>query len=75
MSGGWAEIYGGKLEFIEDAGEIIARTLAHIDAKRASLGLAAYDPSKFGASGDDRTRELEELPVGARRSAIYGAVG
>ena len=75
MSEGWAEIYGGKLEFIEGAGEIIARTLAHIDARRASLGLAAYDPSKFGSSGDDRMKELETLPLAARRSAIYGAVG
>jgi carbon-monoxide dehydrogenase catalytic subunit len=74
MSGGWAEVYGGKLEFIENAGEIIARTLAHIDARRSSLGLAAYDPSKFGSSGDDRTRELEALPLADRRAAMYGKV-
>jgi len=74
MSTGWEEIYGGKLEFVDDADEIIARTLAHIDAKRAALGLAAYDPTRFGQSGDARTRDLEALPLPERRSAIYGTV-
>ena len=74
MSDGWEELYGGKLEFLDDADEIITRTLAHIDAKRAALGLAAYDPTRFGKSGDARTRELEALPLLERRSAIYGTV-
>lgn len=70
----WEEIYGGKLEFVDDADEIIARTLAHIDAKRAALGLAEYDPARFGKSGDARLRELEALPLHERREALYGAV-
>jgi carbon-monoxide dehydrogenase catalytic subunit len=74
MSSGWEELYGGKLEFLTDADEIITRTLAHIDAKRAALGLAAYDPTRFGNSGDARARELEALPLPERRAAIYGTV-
>ena len=74
MSQGWEELYGGKLEFLDDAAEIITRTLAHIDAKRAALGLAAYDPNRFGKSGDARVRELDALPLPERRSAIYGTV-
>jgi carbon-monoxide dehydrogenase catalytic subunit len=74
MSKGWEDLYGGRLEFLDDADEIITRTLAHIDAKRAALGLAAYDPTRFGKSGDARARELEALPLPERRSAIYGTV-
>jgi len=75
MSSGWEELYGGKLEFLDDADEMVTRTLAHIDLKRAALGLAAYDPTRFGKSGDVRTRELETLPLPERRTAIYGTVG
>jgi carbon-monoxide dehydrogenase catalytic subunit len=74
MRAGWEDLYGGRLEFLDDADEIITRTLAHIDAKRAALGLAAYDPTRFGKSGDARARELEALPLPERRSAIYGTV-
>jgi carbon-monoxide dehydrogenase catalytic subunit len=73
ISEGWEKLYGGKLEFVRDADEIIQRTLAHIDEKRAALGLPAYDPQKFGRSGDARMRELEQLPLAERRAAIYGA--
>jgi len=69
---GWEKAYGGKLEFIPDVDEMIRRALAHIDAKRAALGLAEYDPSKFGASGDARMRELEALSVEEQRTAMYG---
>jgi carbon-monoxide dehydrogenase catalytic subunit len=48
----WEERVGGKFEFVEDADEIVARSLAHIDAKRQALGLAEYDPNRYGASGD-----------------------
>nr|NIY44973.1 carbon monoxide dehydrogenase [Gemmatimonadota bacterium] len=71
---GWGEMYGGKLEFLTDADEMIQRTLAHIDAKRAALGIAPYDPDKFGASGDDRMNEVEALPIEDRREALYGKV-
>lgn len=72
LSQGWEELYGGKMEFIADPDEMIRRTLAHIDAKRAALGLPAWDPQRFGRSGDARMLELEALPVAQRRAAIYG---
>jgi hypothetical protein len=61
------------MEFIADVDEMIRRTLAHIDKKRAALGLPAYDPDRFGNSGDERMLELEALPLAERRAAIYGA--
>jgi hypothetical protein len=72
ISEGWEELYGGKLEFIADPEEMITATLEHIDKKRAALGLPEYDPDRFGESGDDRMRELEQLPIEERASAIYG---
>jgi len=72
MSEGWEKLYGGKLEFIPDPQEMINATLAHIDKKRAALGLPAWDPTKFGKSGDSRMNELEALPLEQRRAAIYG---
>ncbi len=52
ISKGWEERVGGKFEFIHDADEILARSFAHIEAKRQALGLAEYVPNRFGASGD-----------------------
>ena len=72
ISEGWEELYGGKIEFIPDLDEMIEKTLEHIDKKRAELGLVAYDPERFGQSGDSRMLELEELPLAERRAAIYG---
>jgi carbon-monoxide dehydrogenase catalytic subunit len=72
ISEGWEKIYGGKLEFIADPDEMIRACLAHIDKKRAALGLPAWDPNKFGKSGDSRMNELEALPLEQRREAIYG---
>jgi len=72
ISEGWEEIYGGKLEFIPDPDEMIKATLAHIDKKRADLGLPVYDPDRFGESGDAKMLELEELPLSQRKEAIYG---
>ncbi|MCP4142684.1 MAG: anaerobic carbon-monoxide dehydrogenase catalytic subunit [Chloroflexi bacterium] len=74
ISEGWEEDYGGKLEFIPDPDEMIEATLAHIDKKRADLGLPEYDAERFGESGDDRMLELEKLPLSERRESIYGAV-
>jgi hypothetical protein len=51
---------------------MLAKALAHIDAKRAALKLAAYDPSRFGASGDRRMRELMALPLEERAAGVYG---
>jgi carbon-monoxide dehydrogenase catalytic subunit len=73
ISSGWEELYGGKLEFIREVDEMVQATLEHIDKKRADLGLPAYDPEKFGESGDARMRELEDLPLAERRKALYGA--
>jgi carbon-monoxide dehydrogenase catalytic subunit len=72
ISQGWEELYGGKLEFIPDPDKMIEATLAHIDAKRAALGLPEYDPAKFGRSGDAKMIELENLPLAEKRKAIYG---
>jgi len=72
ISSGWEKIYGGKLEFIPDPDEMIKATLAHIDAKRAALGIAEYDATKFGKSGDAKMLALEALPVSEQRKAIYG---
>ncbi|MCS7222673.1 MAG: anaerobic carbon-monoxide dehydrogenase catalytic subunit [Anaerolineae bacterium] len=72
ISEGWEKKVGGKLEFIPDAEEIVRRALAHIDQKRAALGLAKYDPSKWGKSGDWRIQEILALPLEARLEAIYG---
>jgi carbon-monoxide dehydrogenase catalytic subunit len=72
ISQGWEKLYGGKLEFIADPDEMIRATLEHIDKKRAALGLPAYDPARFGRSGDQRMLDIEKLPVDERRTALYG---
>jgi hypothetical protein len=51
---------------------MIRRALEHIDKKRAALGLPAWEADKFGRSGDAKMRELEALPLEAKREAIYG---
>jgi carbon-monoxide dehydrogenase catalytic subunit len=72
ISEGWEELYGGKLEFVNEVDEMVRRTLEHIDKKRAALGLPEYDPDRFGRSGDARMRELEQLPLAERQAALYG---
>ncbi|GAB4573777.1 MAG: anaerobic carbon-monoxide dehydrogenase catalytic subunit [Anaerolineae bacterium] len=77
LSSGWEELYGGKMEFVADPDEMIRRTLAHIDAKRAALGLPAYEPTRFGRSGDSRLQAFEEETAAAqslaeRQAALYG---
>jgi len=52
MSEGWEERVGGKLEFIPNLEEAVQKALAHIDKKRAALGLVEYDPNRYGQSGD-----------------------
>jgi carbon-monoxide dehydrogenase catalytic subunit len=69
---GWEKKTGGRLEFVDDGDEIVRRSLAHIDKKRADLGLPEYDPSKWGKSGDWRMNELLELPLAERIEAAYG---
>lgn len=72
ISEGWEDLYGGKMEFMPDPDEMIAKTLAHIDKKRAALGLPEYDATKYGRSGDARMQKLETLPWSEQREALYG---
>jgi carbon-monoxide dehydrogenase catalytic subunit len=72
ISQGWRDKLGGRLEFIVDPEEIVAKALAHIDERRAALKLPAYDAAKWGKSGDARMLELMELPFAERQAAIYG---
>ncbi len=52
ISAGWEKKVGGKMEFYKKWEDIVAKSLEHIDKKRAALGLAEYDPARFGQSGD-----------------------
>ncbi len=72
MSEGWESMVGGKVEFVAEVEDMLARILEHIDKKRAALGLPAYEPEKFGASGDWRMDKLEELAPEERAEALYG---
>ncbi len=74
MTETWEKVLGGKMEFVTSDEEMLAKTLAHIDAKRAALGLPAYDPKKFGRSGDWRVLELQERAE-ASAEALYGGNG
>jgi len=69
---GWEKQVGARLEFEPDPEQMLAKALAHIDAKRAALKLPAYEPSRFGTSGDRRMKALMDLPLEERQSAIYG---
>jgi len=75
ISDGWEEKVGGRMEFISDGEEIVRRSLAHIDKKRADLGLPAYDASNWGKSGDARMETVLALPLEERIEAIYGNNG
>lgn len=72
ISDGWESKIGGRLEFVDDMDDIVARSLAHIDKKRAALGLPVYDASKWGRSGDKRMNDFVELPFIQRIEAVYG---
>jgi carbon-monoxide dehydrogenase catalytic subunit len=69
---GWEKQVGARLEFEPEPDRMLAKALAHIDAKRAALNLAPYDPARFGKSGDRRMQALLELPEEAQREALYG---
>jgi carbon-monoxide dehydrogenase catalytic subunit len=73
ISEGRREKVGGRLEFISDAEEIVTAALAHIDERRAALELPAYDPARWGASGDARMNQLLEFPIEERIEALCGA--
>ncbi len=72
ISAGWESKVGGKLEFYEDWRDIVAKSLEHIDKKRAALKLTDYKPDRFGASGDWRIGEFEALPLEEKIGAVYG---
>ncbi len=74
LSEGWEQLFGGKLEFVESPDEMVRRSLAHIDKKRAALGLPEWKPDKFGRSGDKRMIELEALPLEEKMAAVYGSL-
>ncbi len=71
MTETWEKALGGKMEFVMSDEEMLAKTLAHIDAKRAALGLPAYDANKFGRSGDGRVLEMCER-AHVSTEALYG---
>jgi len=62
ISEGWEAKIGGKLEFILDPDEMIEKSLEHIDRKRAELGIAEYDPNRFGQSGDVPLADFFAVP-------------
>jgi carbon-monoxide dehydrogenase catalytic subunit len=72
LSTGWEEKVGGKIEFVVEPEEMVVRILDHIDKKREALGLPAYEPEKFGKSGDWRIEELMKLPLEERAELLYG---
>jgi carbon-monoxide dehydrogenase catalytic subunit len=69
---GWGKKVGGRMEFCNDGEEIVRRSLAYIDKKRADLGLPEYDPTQWGKSGDWRIQELMDLSLPERVEAAYG---
>jgi carbon-monoxide dehydrogenase catalytic subunit len=74
MSETWEKALGGKMEFVTTDEEMLQKTLAHIDAKRAALGLPVYDPNRFGRSGDSRVLEMFER-ANVSAEMLYGGNG
>jgi carbon-monoxide dehydrogenase catalytic subunit len=72
ISSGWEEMMGGKMEFLADPKEIVRRSLAHIDKKRAELKLPVYDPTKYGKSGDYPLQDYLSLPIEEQQAMLYG---
>ena len=72
ISEGWEERVGGKMEFIPTPEEAVRRALAHIDKKRAALGLVEYSPTRFGQSGDAILLKLVEK-YGEKAYSLYSA--
>jgi anaerobic carbon-monoxide dehydrogenase catalytic subunit len=68
----WEQRFGGKIEFIVEAGDIVKATLEHIDKKRAALKLPVYDATRHGASGDQQMEAFLEKPVAEQMAELYG---
>jgi carbon-monoxide dehydrogenase catalytic subunit len=60
MLDGWMKRFGGGIEFEPDIEALTKKALAHIDKKRGELGIAEYDPARFGESGDRLMEHLLE---------------
>ncbi len=73
ISEDWEERIGGKLEFIPDPEESVQKALAHIDKKRAALGLVEYDPNRFGQSGDRLMQQFVEAMEAGLPVNLYSA--
>jgi len=73
ISEGWEERIGGKLEFIADPEEAAQKALEHIDQKRADLGLEAYDPTRYGQSGDWLMQQFIEAMEAGQPVNLYSA--
>jgi len=71
----WPKEVGGALEFELDYDAIIAKALAHIDSKRAALGLEEYVADRYGQSGDRAMAEWLSIPDGQRSLYSRRAVG
>jgi carbon-monoxide dehydrogenase catalytic subunit len=74
MTETWEKVLGGKMEFVTSDEEMLAKTLEHIDKKRAALGLPPYEPNRFGRSGDARINELFKRSE-VTAEALYGGNG
>lgn len=61
LSKEWDQMLGGTMEFIPDFDAMIEAALAHIDKKRADLGLPAWEQERFGASGDKKMEQVLAL--------------
>jgi carbon-monoxide dehydrogenase catalytic subunit len=72
MSEEWEAAFGGKLEFVPEAADVVARSLTHIDKKRAALKLAEYEPDRHGDSGDEPIREFLDAPLEEQMASLYG---
>ena len=68
----WEKELGGRMIFVKDDETMLRETLAHIDKKRAALGLPEYGKVAFGRSGDWRMAEIEALPIEEQAMALYG---
>jgi carbon-monoxide dehydrogenase catalytic subunit len=66
ISEGWEKKVGGKMEFYTKWEDIVSHSLDHIDKKRAALGLAEYEPGRFGQSGDAPLEAFFALPAEER---------
>jgi hypothetical protein len=54
------------MEFYTKWEDIVSHSLDHIDKKRAALGLAEYEPGRFGQSGDAPLEAFFALPAEER---------